>query len=46
MVRKDFRALTEWFFENYIKPKKCHICIGRNTENDKFELDKIRLKFD
>ena len=28
-----------------IKPKKCHcMCIGRNTENDKFELDNLLLE--
>ena len=41
LLRKDFMALTEWFFKNYMisNQKRCHyMCIGRNTKNDKFEL--------
>ena len=40
-------ALTESFFENYmvLNQKKCHfICIGSNTENDKFEFDNLLLE--
>ena len=47
LLRKDFRALTEWFFKNYmvLNQKKCHyMCIGRNTENDKFEFDNLLLE--
>ena len=47
LLRKDFRALTEWFFKNYmvLNQKKCHYrCIGRNTENDKFEFDNLLLE--
>ena len=45
--KKKFRALTEWFFENYmvLKQKKCYyMCIVRNTENDKFEFDNLFLE--
>ena len=38
--RKDFRVLTEWSFENYMilnQIKYHHMCIGRNTENEKFD---------
>ena len=42
LLRIDFRALTEWFFENYmaLNQKICHyMWIDRNTKNDKFEFD-------
>ena len=35
LLRKDFWALTEWFFEDYmvLNQTKCnYMCIGRNTE--------------
>ena len=47
LLRKDFRALAEWFFENYmiLKQKQCHyMCIDWNTENDKFEFDNLLLE--
>ena len=47
LLRKDFMALTEWFFKNYmvLKQKKCHyMCIGRNNKNDKFESDNLILE--
>ena len=47
LLRKDFMALPEWFFKNYmvLKQKKCHyMCIGRNNENDKFESDNLILE--
>ena len=47
LLRKDFRALTEWFIDNcmVLNQKKCHyMCIGRNTENDKFEFDNLLLE--
>ena len=47
LLRKDFRALTEWFFKNYmvLNQKKCrYMCIGRNTENDKFKFDNLLLE--
>ena len=46
MLRKDFRALTELFFENcmVLNQKEYHyMCVGRNTENDKFEFDNLLL---
>ena len=50
LFRKNFRALTECFSFwklNGIKLKKCHyMCIGRNTENEKFEFDKLLLEND
>ena len=47
LLRKDFRALTEWFFGNYmaLNQKKCHYMrSGRNTEHDKFEFDNFLLE--
>ena len=47
LLRKDFRALTEWLFQKYmvLNQKKCHsICIGRNTEKDKFGFDNLILE--
>ena len=47
MIRKDFRALTEWFSKNdmVLNKKKCHyVSIGRNTENDEFEFDNLLLE--
>ena len=47
LLRKDFRVLTRWFFENYmvLNQKKCHcMCIGLNTENDMFEFDNLLLE--
>ena len=47
LLRIDFRALTEWFFENYmaLNQKICHyMWIDRNTENDKFEFDNLILE--
>ena len=47
LLRKDFKTLTEWFFENYmvINQKKVpYMCIGRNSENDKLEFDNLFLE--
>ena len=47
LLRKDFVALTEWFFENcmVLNQKKCHyMCTGRYTKNDKFEFDNLLLE--
>ena len=44
LPRKDFRALTKWFSENYMKlnqKKRHYMCIGKNTEDNKFEFDLI-----
>ena len=46
LLRKDFMALTEWFFENYmvLNQTKCHyMSIDRNPENDKFEFGNFLL---
>ena len=49
LFRKDFWALTVFFFffENYmvLNQNKCnYMCIGKNTENAKFEFDNLLLK--
>ena len=47
LLRKDFRAPTEWVFENYIvlnQNKYHYMCIGRNNENGKFEFDNVFRK--
>ena len=47
LLQKDLRALTEWFFKNYmvlIRKKFHYMCIGRNTENDKFQFDNLLLE--
>ena len=47
LLRKDFRALTEWFFKSYmvLNQKKCHyMCIGKNTKNGKFGFDNLILE--
>ena len=47
LVRKDFMALTERFFENYmvLNQRNCHyVCIGRNTKSNKFEFDNLLLE--
>ena len=36
----DFRAVKEWFYENFmiLNPNKCHyMCIGKNIERDIFK---------
>ena len=46
-LQKNFRALTESFFENYmvLNQKKCrYMCICRNTENYKFKFDNLILE--
>ena len=46
-LRKDFNVVTDWFFENYmsLNPRKCrYICLGKNKENDTFNLENISLK--
>ena len=38
----DFRAVKEWFYENFmiLNPNKCHyMCIGKNTESDIFKFE-------
>ena len=38
----DFRAVTEWFYENFmiLNPNKCHdMCTRKNTERDIFKFE-------
>ena len=47
LLRKDFRALAEWFFENYMvlnQTKYHYVCIDGNTENDKFDFNNLLLE--
>ena len=40
----DFRAVTEWFYEKVmiLNPNKYHyMCIGKNTESDIFQFEKV-----
>ena len=44
LLEKDFRVLTEWFFENYmvLSQKNCHyMCIGRSTKITSYNLQII-----
>ena len=44
---KDFRAVKEWFYENFmiLNPNKCHyMCIGKNTESDIFKFENVCLE--
>ena len=44
---KDFRAVKEWFYENFmiLNPNKCqYMCIGKNTESDIFEFENVCLE--
>ena len=44
---KDFRAVKEWFYENFmiLNPTKCHyMCIGKNTEIDIFKFENVCLE--
>ena len=46
-LRKDFKVVTDWFFENYLSlnPTKCHyMYLGKNKENDTFNFGNISLK--
>ena len=46
-LRKVFKVVTDWFFENYmsLNPTKCHyMCLGKNKENDTFNFGNISLK--
>ena len=45
--RKDFKVVTDWFFEKYVSlnPTKCHyICLCKNKEKDAFNFGNISLK--
>ena len=46
-LSKDFKVVTDCFFENYmsLNPTKCHyMCLGENKKNDTFNFDNISLK--
>ena len=43
----DFRAVKEWFYENFmiLNPNKCHnTCIGKNNESDIFKFENVCLE--
>ena len=43
----DFRAVKEWFYENFmiLNPNKCHyMCIGKNSESDIFKFENVCLE--
>ena len=45
--QKDLKVVTDLFFENYLSLNltKCHyMCLGRNKENNTFNLENISLK--
>ena len=45
-LRKDFKVVTDWFFENHmsLNPTKYpYMCIGKNKEYDKFNFGNISL---
>ena len=47
MLHKDFMAVTEWFYDNYmvLNPRKCHyMCLEKNSNNDKFVFDNLGLE--
>ena len=47
LEKKDFKVVTDWFFENYmtLNPTKCHyMCLGKNKENNTFNFGNIYLK--
>ena len=44
---KDFKVVTDLFFENYMSfdPTKCHyMCLSKNKENDTYNFEDISLK--
>ena len=45
-LRKDFKVVTDWFFENYmsLNPTKCYyMCLGKNKNKDIFNFENISL---
>ena len=45
-IRKNFKEVTDWFFENYmsLNPTKClYMCLGKNKENDTLNFWKYIL---
>ena len=46
-IRKNFKEVTDWFFENYmnLNPTKClYMCLGKNKENDTLNFGNISYK--
>ena len=46
-LQKDFKVVTDWFFENYmsLNPTICHyMFLGKNKENDTFNFGNTSLK--
>ena len=46
-LRKDFKVVTDWFFENFmsLNPTKCYyMCLDKNKENDTFNFGNTSLK--
>ena len=43
-LRKDFKIVSDWFFENYmsLNTSKCHcMYLGKNNENDTVKFENI-----
>lgn len=46
-IRKDFKVVTDWFFQNCMSLtpiKFCYMCPGKNKEKDIFSFENISLK--
>ena len=46
-LRKDFKVVTDWFFENFmsLNPAKFHsMYLGRNKKNETFNFENNLLK--
>ena len=46
-LRKDFKVVTDWFFENFmsLNPTKFHsMYLGRNKKNETFNFENNLLK--
>ena len=46
-LRKEFKVVTDWFFENYmsLNLRKCHyVCLCKSKENNTFNFENIFLK--
>ena len=46
-LRKDFKVVTNWFFENYmsLNPTEYqYMCLGKNKEKETFNFENTSLK--
>ena len=46
-IRKDFKVVTDWFFQNCMSLtpiKFCYMCPSKNKEKDIFSFENISLK--